>query len=105
MPAKKFTIWNIDGWFVIIAIILIVLLTAFYLSLALVAGCRNKERILVQEPTGTEKGEMIFFEIVVWLITLENTGLISNIRRENELGFFLRMRQRTELFLERLFYR
>lgn len=94
-------IWGIDGWFVIVAIIMIVVLTAFYLSLALVAELGRKDRILVQQPTGTKKrtSKSFFDELF-----LEDTGLISNVRRETPLGFFPRMRRKTELFLERLFY-
>jgi hypothetical protein len=52
VPDKKFTIFNIDGWFVILGIFVIVLLASFYLSLLVMPVFEKRRKILIQQPTG-----------------------------------------------------
>ncbi len=67
MPDKHFTIFTIDGWFVIAALVIIVLLTAFYLSLLVIPIFRKRQHMLVQEPTGKKIRMIILF---IFLLSL-----------------------------------
>jgi hypothetical protein len=102
VPDKKFTIFNIDGWFVILGIFVIVLLASFYLSLLVMPVFEKRRKILIQQPTGKKNFQFFFFLID---FILEETLLLNTSIQRDQTGFFIRIRQRTETLLERIFYR
>jgi hypothetical protein len=103
VPDKKFTIFNIDGWFVIMGIVVIVSLISFYVSLLAMSIFEKRRKILIQHPTGKKKEFRILFFLIYFFV--EETSLLNASIKRNQVGFFIRIRRRTETLLERIFYR
>ncbi|CAF0977101.1 unnamed protein product [Rotaria sordida] len=85
VPDKEFKIFNIDGWVVIAIICIIFLLTIFSISIFIIPKFRKPQPI-IEEST-------------------EITSLLNEPIRQKPSGYLIRIRQNTEKFLERIFYR
>ena len=99
---RKFTIFGIDGWFVIIGIVAVVLLASFYLSLLVVPALEKRRKILIQPPTGKRIRN---FPHSHFCSIVEETSLLNPGTRPDQAGALVRVRRHTEIFLERIFYR
>ncbi|CAF4224777.1 unnamed protein product, partial [Rotaria sp. Silwood2] len=85
IPNKKFLIFNIDGWLIIAIIVIIALLSVFFVSMFKIGRLRKPW-----------KNEYEFTEAII---------LINPMTQQKPVGCLMNIRKRTERFLQRAFFR
>ncbi|CAF3134902.1 unnamed protein product [Rotaria sp. Silwood2] len=85
IPNKKFLIFNIDGWLIIAIIVIIALLSVFFVSMFKIGRLRKPW-----------KNEYEFTEAII---------LINPMTQQKSVGCLMNIRKRTERFLQRAFFR
>ncbi|CAF3737766.1 unnamed protein product [Rotaria sp. Silwood1] len=85
VPDKKFIIFNIDGWFIIAIIVIIILLSTFFISIFTITKLRKSR---------TNE-----------YVSTETTTLIDTSTRQKSIGYMMNIRKRTERLFERIFFR
>ncbi|CAF1979480.1 unnamed protein product [Rotaria magnacalcarata] len=85
VPDKKFTIWNLDGWFVIAIVGIVLLLSTFFLSTFTISKLRKSRAT-----------EYRFTDAIT---------LIPPVNPQKSSGRMKNIRKSTEQFLERIFFR
>ncbi|CAF0966260.1 unnamed protein product [Adineta steineri] len=85
VPVEEFKIFNIDGYVFIAGIVIVILITIFISTMVVIPSFRRRQHIIL-EPT-------------------EQTSLLHRPKQTKKIRFLLRIRQYTERFLERKFFR